>query len=141
MGSKTNYKKKIIITHNLRLLKIKAKEYKGYNNYLIIIIVIIFVSTKYLSLLLLLRLFKNYNCFIYILHIILWCSYSLNQYNKFIVTTITTGYGVVYNFMLEEVMDYGPANIGKFASTYKPTVDKFWNLLKDEIMAKRKMVF
>eukprot|EP01037_Dinobryon_pediforme_P029137 gene29137-32671_t len=48
-----NFKKKIPITHNLRLLQIKAKEYKGY--------------------------------------------------------------GLVYNFMLEEVLDYGPANVGKFA--------------------------
>ncbi len=47
-----SYKKKIPITHNLRVLQIKAKEYKGL--------------------------------------------------------------GPVYNFMLEEVLDYGPSNIGKF---------------------------
>jgi hypothetical protein len=24
------------------------------------------------------------------------------------------GHGVVYNFMVEEILDYGPANLGKF---------------------------
>lgn len=46
-------KKVIPITHNLKLLKIKPKEYKGF--------------------------------------------------------------GILYNFMLEEIMDYGPVNVGKFA--------------------------
>jgi hypothetical protein len=73
-----NYKKKIPITHNLRLLKINCKEYKGY--------------------------------------------------------------GLVYNFMLEEVLDYGPSNVGKFGSTYRPVLDLLWNRLKDLILKKRKEV-
>jgi len=68
----TNYKKKIAITHNLRLLQIKAKEYKGG----FAIFDVYFDSWK-------------------------WCN--------------ALGYGLVYNFMLEEVLDYGPANVGKFA--------------------------
>jgi hypothetical protein len=70
-GSKQSYKKKIPITHNLRILKIKAKEYKG-SDYSIV-----------------LKGITN--------------------------STLQLGYGIVYNFMLEEVLDYGPSNIGKFA--------------------------
>lgn len=50
------------------------------------------------------------------------------------------GFGPVYNFMLEEILDYGPSNLGKFGSTYKPTIELFYNRLKDEIFEKRRQV-
>lgn len=71
-------KKAIPITHNLRLLKIKAKDYRG---------------------------------------------------------------TVMYNFMLEEVMDYGPANVGKFGSESREEVDAIWSQLRTQIAMKRQEVF
>ncbi len=43
----------------------------------------------------------------------------------------------MYNFMLEEVLDYGPSNVGKFGSTYRPTIETLWNQMKDIILKKR----
>ncbi len=69
------YKKKIPITHNLRVLQIKSKDYKGL--------------------------------------------------------------GPVHNFMLEEVLDYGPSNVGKFGSTYRPVIEELWKRLRHIILKRR----
>ena len=37
------------------------------------------------------------------------CVYAFNWIK------IPLGYGMLYNFMLEEMEDYGPANVAKFA--------------------------
>lgn len=45
--------------------------------------------------------------------------------------------GIVYNFLLEELFDYGPASIAKFGSADKPQAEEFWMRLNAEIKAKR----
>ncbi|RYY79587.1 hypothetical protein EON63_17150 [archaeon] len=70
-------KKRIVITHNMRVLQIKCKEYKGH--------------------------------------------------------------GMLYHFMLEELMDYGPNNVGKFASTYQQQLLEFWKRLRQIILVRREI--
>eukprot|EP01036_Dinobryon_divergens_P028916 gene28916-37935_t len=41
--------------------------------------------------------------------------------------------------MLEEVLDYGPANVGKFASTRREDVQRLWDHLREEILEKRRL--
>jgi len=48
------------------------------------------------------------------------------------------GYGILYNFMIEQVMDYGPLNLGKFASPDKNTVGEFWTAINNILKVKRK---
>lgn len=72
------YKKKIVIVHNLRLLQIKAKDYKGL--------------------------------------------------------------GTCFNFVIEELEDYGPQSLGKFGGTDKEHVQLFWKQMRDIIMRKRQEV-
>jgi hypothetical protein len=74
-GSMSAVKKKIPIVHNLRMMKIKTKDYgKG---------------------------------------------------------------KLLHNFMLEEVMDYGPTNVAKFGGSNKVAVERFFNELKNQILSKR----
>ena len=47
---------------------------------------------------------------------------------------------VLHNFMMEEVMDYGPKTLAKFGSTDRELVQLLWNQLKDMIMAKRRLI-
>jgi len=48
------------------------------------------------------------------------------------------GYGVLHNFMLEEVMDYGPANIAKFGGTDRQAVERLNALIKATVLKIRK---
>ena len=48
------------------------------------------------------------------------------------------GKGNLYNFMLEEVRDYGPTNVGKFASADRRQAEVLVQALKDEINETRK---
>lgn len=48
------------------------------------------------------------------------------------------GLGTVYNFVLEELMDYGPATLGKFGSIDKEIVQQLWKYIRDLIMFKRR---
>lgn len=43
------------------------------------------------------------------------------------------GYGMLYNFMLEEMEDYGPANVAKFASRDRNPVDELYVQLTTRI--------
>jgi hypothetical protein len=43
----------------------------------------------------------------------------------------------LYNFMLEEVMDYGPKTLAKFGATDKGAAVKLWNQLKFYIISRR----
>ena len=45
--------------------------------------------------------------------------------------------GEIHNFMLEEVKDYGPVNVGKFGSPQRREVEMLWLALRDAIAAKR----
>ena len=47
------------------------------------------------------------------------------------------GLGPVYNFMLEEVLDYGPSNVGKFGSTFRPVIETLWKRLRYLILKRR----
>ena len=47
---------------------------------------------------------------------------------------------ILHNFMMEEVMDYGPKTLAKFGSTDRELVQLLWNQLKDMIMAKRRLI-
>ncbi len=49
-----------------------------------------------------------------------------------------SGYGSLLNFMLEEVLDFGPSNLGKFASNNMADVEALYENLRSKIMAKRK---
>jgi len=48
------------------------------------------------------------------------------------------GLGSMLNFMLEEVFDYGPVNVAKFASSNKDNIEPLYEQLKSRIMQKRK---
>lgn len=50
------------------------------------------------------------------------------------------GFGNVYNFMLEEVHDFGVTNMGKFGSLNKDAIDLLYKRIRDEVMQKRKEV-
>lgn len=39
--------------------------------------------------------------------------------------------------MMEEVLDYGPSNVGKFGSTYRPTIELLYTQLMEVIKKKR----
>eukprot|EP00981_Chlorochromonas_danica_P010308 scaffold3107_cov176-Ochromonas_danica.AAC.5 len=47
------------------------------------------------------------------------------------------GYGTLYNFMLEQIEDFGVVNIGKFASTFREVVEALWKKLRDVILYRR----
>ena len=57
---------------------------------------------------------------------------------KRIKTKEYKGYGVLHNFMLEELMDYGPANVAKFGSTDRRAVDQLYSLIKASVYKIRK---
>ena len=42
------------------------------------------------------------------------------------------------NFMLEEVLDYGPSNVAKFASKERSDIEALYELLKHKISLKRR---
>jgi len=44
------------------------------------------------------------------------------------------GYGALHNFMLEEVLDYGPANIAKFGSTDRRAVEQLHHAIKTTVL-------
>lgn len=50
------------------------------------------------------------------------------------------GKGILYNFMLEEIFDFGPTNLVKFASNDRKAAHLFWEVLKAKIMMKRKAI-
>lgn len=50
------------------------------------------------------------------------------------------GRGNVYNFMLEEVKDFGPINIAKFGSHDYEGVELLWNQLRKEVKKIRKQL-
>jgi hypothetical protein len=50
------------------------------------------------------------------------------------------GYGTLYNFMLEEMLDYGPNNVGKFASPYKQTIETLWKRIREIVLYRRHAV-
>lgn len=47
--------------------------------------------------------------------------------------------GLIYNFMLEEVMDYGPVNAAKFGGHNKAQVELLWARLRDTIATTRRI--
>ena len=49
-----------------------------------------------------------------------------------------SGHGSMLNFMLEEVLDYGPTNIAKFASQSRGQIEALYEQLKARINIKRR---
>lgn len=48
------------------------------------------------------------------------------------------GTGSLLNFMLEEVQDYGPSNVAKFASSSSDAIEALYEQLKHKILIKRR---
>jgi hypothetical protein len=49
-----------------------------------------------------------------------------------------SGFGSMMNFMLEEVLDYGPVNVAKFASQDREQISALYEQLKAKIAVKRR---
>lgn len=49
-----------------------------------------------------------------------------------------SGIGSLLNFMLEEVLDYGPSNVAKFASPNSDSIEALYEQLKRRILQKRR---